>query len=597
MAHIIKSANRAVTWRASLPHAGIFSAVSPKSYSFSPVSERGYSNTTAQPKTTKLPFSTGAPYFAAALLGFGVTATVVSNSASEKKSRCDQMHNEDGMPMGDDGLPIYASSSDPMGLPTENDGGIRLSDIVLRKIEPDPNRDRDAEMQDKSSSMHKSMKALGTSMKLGEEEVRKQTLATSDFTITEEAVAPPKGVQNKQIPTSTPQERVTSMNEQRESNENTTVTTRKVYFYQSPEIASSEVAHKFVLLAGPSSEELGSDIGHLLGVPVSRMDVGHFADGETKVQIQENVRHKHVYVINSTTSSDSMIELFLLISALRRASARKITAVIPYFGYARQDEHKRLLREPIAAADVALMLEEMGVDRVICMDLHNDTVRGFFSPRVPVEHLMPAPVAAAYFHEELSSANSKESKTDDAVDSEISYPRVTVVAAHEGQVGRATQFRDVLKRLSGEDIELAVLARSRMKAGAKVYEPKLVGKVAGRKCIIIDDIVNTGTTLVSNVNMLKHEGADAIYAWATHGVFEKNNCEETLQKINKLDDLEYLLTSNSVTSPQLLPLKIRSLNVAPLLAEAIARALHDQSISSILSLEPYMAVERYDGDP
>jgi len=291
-----------------------------------------------------------------------------------------------------------------------------------------------------------------------------------------------------------------------------------------------------------------------------------------------------------------MVELLLLISALRRASAKRITAVIPYFGYARQDENKRPLREPIAAADVAHMLEEMGVDRVICMDLHNDTVRGFFAPQVPVEHLMPAPVAAAYFHEELSSMQSTRDNDAKAAKSS-SYPPVTVVAAHEGQVGRATQFRDVLKRLAGEDIELAVLTRGRMKAGAKVYEPMLVGKVKGRKCIIIDDIVNTGTTLVSNVQMLKQEGADAVYAWATHGVFEKKNCEATLEKINALDDMEYLLISNSITTPQLLPLKIRSLNVAPLLAEAIARALHNQSISSILSLEPLESVERYDGDP
>jgi len=528
-------------------------------------------------------FSLGA-YAATALLGLGFLAGA---SQSPNASRCDDSAGSD-----------WVSSSDSMYLPTENEGGVNLADIVLRKLVLDPDRDYEAEIKDPESQIHKSMKALGASMNLNNDTEGNKTLATSDAEATNSPLFS-RTEGNEDEPSSTPLERVNRMNVHRElqnQTENINVTTRKVYFYQTPQIGQSKMAHKFVLLAGPSSEELGSDIGHLLGVPVSRMDVGKYADGETRVQILENVRHKHVYVVNSTTSSDSIVELLLQISALRRASARKIIAVIPYFGYARQDQRKRPLREPIAAADVAIMLEKMGVDRVICMDLHNDTVRGFFSPQVPVEHLMPAPVAAAYFHEELSSIEPTEVKGDSSR-SGYTYPRVTVVAAHEGQVARATQFRDVLKRLSGEDIELAVLARSRMTAGAKMYEPTLVGKVEGRKCIIVDDIVNTGTTLVSNVQMLKQEGADSIYAWATHGVFgEEKLCEQTLKKINSLDDLDYLLISNSIPSPKMLPLKIRSLNVAPLLAEAIARALHDQSISSIVSLEPLEGVQRYDGE-
>ena len=199
---------------------------------------------------------------------------------------------------------------------------------------------------------------------------------------------------------------------------------------------------------------------------------------------------------------------------------------------------------------------------------------------------MPAPVAAAYFHEELSALADKEG---------VKYPKITVVASHEGQVGRATQFRAVLQRLAGQDIELAVMTRSKMQHGAKHYEPKLVGNVRGRKCIIVDDIVNTGTTLVSNVQMLKQEGAESIYAWSTHGVFGDANVNDCPERLQALDELEYLLISNSVANPRLLPPRIRLLNVAPLLAEAIARALHDQSISSILSLEPIEPVTRYDG--
>lgn len=195
---------------------------------------------------------------------------------------------------------------------------------------------------------------------------------------------------------------------------------------------------------------------------------------------------------------------------------------------------------------------------------------------------MPAPVAAAYFHEELSKV-------------EGNYPAVTVVASHEGQVERASHFRSVLQRLSGESIELAVLSRNRLSKQQQVYDANLVGNVEGRTCIMVDDIVNTGTTLVSNVQALKAGGASVIYAWATHGVFTSPDAPNRIQA---MDDLDYLLISNSIDNDNVvLPSKIKCLNVAPLLAEAIARALHDQSISGILSLERYETVQhatRYD---
>jgi ribose-phosphate pyrophosphokinase len=205
---------------------------------------------------------------------------------------------------------------------------------------------------------------------------------------------------------------------------------------------------------------------------------------------------------------------------------------------------------------------------------------------------MPVPVAAAYFHEEMCMAepsrNWKPASEDD-----MYYPDVTVVAGHEGQVGRAERFRTVLQRLSGKQIEFAFISKNRVRRdGSSEYKPELIGKVEGRKCIIIDDIVNTGSTLSNNVKKLNELGAQSIYAWSTHGVFgPSSDAPDAIQNIEALD---YLLISNSITNKKQLPEKIRQLNVAPLLAEAIARSLHDQSISGILNLEDER-VERYDG--
>jgi ribose-phosphate pyrophosphokinase len=203
---------------------------------------------------------------------------------------------------------------------------------------------------------------------------------------------------------------------------------------------------------------------------------------------------------------------------------------------------------------------------------------------------MPGPVAAAYFHEELSAMAEEEKPGD-----KDHYPKVTIVAAHEGQVARAAQFRSVLQRLSGADIELACVSKSRQKRGEpnSNYEPLLVGDVAGRKCILVDDIVNTGRTLKASIKALEESGAESIYAWATHGVFVTPD-NDAPEQIADMKALEYLLISNSVGLKRTLPIKVRQLNVAPLLAEAIARALHNQSISGILNLEE-MGSGRYDG--
>ena len=262
-------------------------------------------------------------------------------------------------------------------------------------------------------------------------------------------------------------------------------------------------------------------------------------------------------------------------SALRRGSAKRICAVIPYYGYSRQDRRTALKREPIAAADVARLLEEMGVDSVICCDLHNPLLRGFFRPKVPVNHLMPSPVAAAYFYEELFGVENEENK---APSREI--PKITVVAAHENQVARATAFRLSLQKLSGhEDIRLALVSNTKGLKGKA--DSSLVGNVQGRKCIIIDDIINTGSTMRNAIETMGKSGASEIYAWATHGALQNNSTPEML---DTLDDLKYLLVSNSVAVDRDLPKKIRILSIAPLLAESVARSLHSESISTMLDI-------------
>ncbi|KAL7536224.1 hypothetical protein ACHAXR_009551 [Thalassiosira sp. AJA248-18] len=242
---------------------------------------------------------------------------------------------------------------------------------------------------------------------------------------------------------------------------------------------------------------------------------------------------------------------------------------------------------------MANLLEEMGVDSVICVDLHNPLLKGFFSPAVPVDHLMPGPVAAAYFYEELfgtgddddEEVDKKKEKKEELKET----PKITVVAAHENQVFRANGFRNALQKLSGsDDINVALISNTKAlnvhQKSSEMNATTLVGDVKGRKCIIVDDIVNTGGTLRTAIEMADKSGASEVYAWATHGVLHRPE-NDTPEKIQEMDCLKYLLISNSVAIERDLPPKIRKLSIAPLLAESVARALHSESISTMMNMK------------
>lgn len=195
-----------------------------------------------------------------------------------------------------------------------------------------------------------------------------------------------------------------------------------MYFYRAPVGNMVAKTERNVLLTLPQSRTLGKDVAKLLHLPPGGLTVSKFKDGETSVKVDASVRGKDVFVLSSTTTNDSIIETLLTISTLRRASAKSICAIIPYYGYGRLDMKRK--REPIAAADIAMMLESMGVDSVILMDIHNDSVAGFFNLDIPVDNLETGPVAAAFFNEQLEGDEN-----------------VVVVAPHEGQVNRASDFR------------------------------------------------------------------------------------------------------------------------------------------------------------
>lgn len=313
------------------------------------------------------------------------------------------------------------------------------------------------------------------------------------------------------------------------------------------------------IFTGNSNKALAQDVVNQLGLSLGKIQVSHFPDGEVNVQVNENVRGKDVYIIQPTSPpvNETLMELLLMISTMRRASARKITAIIPYYGYARQDR-KMQARVPISAADVARLLEAMGVDRVVAVDLHCGQIQGFFGPRVPVDNLDGGTVGVSYFG-----------------DMDLVNP--VIVSPDAGGVYRAKQFREALSKKHEVDCSLAMIIKQRAKA-SEIERMDLVGSVDGCDAIIVDDMVDTAGTLCKAAEILKEHGARRVFAFASHGVFSgpapSRIANSVLTELVVLDTVPLSEASRATG-------KITQLSVGPLLAHAIYNIHNRKSLSAL----------------
>jgi len=307
------------------------------------------------------------------------------------------------------------------------------------------------------------------------------------------------------------------------------------------------------LLAGNSNPQLASAISDYLEVPLTDASVRRFADEEIFVEIQENVRGEDVFVVQSTSypANDNLMELLIMVDALKRSSAKRITAVMPYFGYARQDR-KPGPRTPISAKLVANLITVAGADRVLSMDLHAGQIQGFFD--IPTDNLYGAPVMSADIRARFPVEN------------------VTVVSPDVGGVVRA---RSLAKRLN--NAPLAIVDKRREKAGESEVM-NIIGDVSGRFCILIDDMVDSGGTLCNAAAALKAAGALEVIAYASHGVLSGG----AVARVEASQLLELVVT-DSIGVPEGASIggKLRYLTIAPLFAEAIRRTADESSVSSL----------------
>ncbi|MDX2427994.1 MAG: ribose-phosphate diphosphokinase [Xanthomonadales bacterium] len=308
-----------------------------------------------------------------------------------------------------------------------------------------------------------------------------------------------------------------------------------------------------MVFAGNANLKLANDIARELDIPMGKAVVDRFSDGEVLVEIMENVRGRDIYLIQPTCAptADNFVELLVMVDALKRASVARVTAVIPYFGYARQDRRPRSARVPITAKVAAKMISTVGTDRVITIDLHADQIQGFFD--IPVDNVYASPLTLADIWQ-----------TQGAED-------LVVVSPDVGGVVRA---RAIAKRL---DTELAIIDKRRPRANvAKVMN--IIGDVEGKNCVMVDDMVDTAGTLCAAAGALKDHGAKSVVAYCVHPVLSGSAIVNIVN--SRLDELVVTDTIPLSAAGQQCD-KIRQLSVAQMLAETIRRMAHGESVSSL----------------
>lgn len=310
-----------------------------------------------------------------------------------------------------------------------------------------------------------------------------------------------------------------------------------------------------IVFSGNATPQLAKKIASHLHIPLGNASVNRFSDGEIAVEINENVRGSDVFILQSTChpTNDNIMELLVMADALRRASAGRITAVVPYFGYARQDRRVRSARVPITAKVVADMITSVGIDRLLTVDLHADQIQGFFD--IPVDNVYGSPVLL----EDIKKQN---------------YEDLVVVSPDVGGVVRA---RAVAKQL--DDADLAIIDKRRPKANESQVM-HIIGEVEGRSCVIVDDMVDTAGTLCKAANALKEHGAKKVVAYCTHPVLSgpalENISKSALDELCVTDTIPLTEAGESVE-------RIRPLSLAPMLAEAVRRINNEESLSAMFS--------------